>query len=208
MSWWSDRVVPHLVDRACGLSALRQAREAACAGLRGTVLEVGYGSGLNACLYPDAVTQVLAVEPSDLAWSMSAARRDRDRVAIHRVGLDGQRLPLEDASVDSVLCTFTLCTIPDPAAALAEIRRVLRPGAGFGFAEHGLSPDAGVARWQRRLDGLEQRLAGGCHLVRDAPALLRAAGFELDSLRQAYVTGMPAFARPWTYCSVGRARLA
>lgn len=201
-------MVPHLVDCACGLSALRQAREAACAGLRGTVLEVGYGSGLNAGLYPDTVTEVLAVEPSDLAWSMSAARRDRDRVPVQRVGLDGQRLPLEDASVDSVLCTFTLCTIPDPAAALAEIRRVLRPGASFGFVEHGLSPDAGVARWQRRLDRLEQRLAGGCHLVRDAPTLLRAAGFELDTVRQAYVTGTPALSRPWTYCSVGRARVA
>ncbi|MGH3350187.1 MAG: class I SAM-dependent methyltransferase [Nocardioides sp.] len=202
MGLWETRVVPHIVDRSCGIPQLDPLREQACAGLRGQVVEIGFGSGSNIGRYPASVTEVVAVEPSDVAWRLSAARRAGSSVPVTRVGLDGARLPLADASVDTALVTFSLCTIPDVASALAELRRVLRPGGSIGFAEHGLSPDASVARWQHRLDGLQQRLFGGCHLTRDIPALLESAGFTVERLEQSYLPG-PALSRPWGYLSAG-----
>ncbi|MFE6649576.1 class I SAM-dependent methyltransferase, partial [Nocardioides sp. NPDC057772] len=168
------------------------------------VIEIGFGSGSNIGLYPAEVTEIVAVEPSDLAWELSASRRSGSTVPVSRVGLDGARLPLDDASVDTGLVTFSLCTIPDVAGALAELRRVLRPGGTIGFAEHGLSPDPAVARWQHRLDGLQQRLFGGCHLTRDIPELLADQGFQVDLLHQDYLPG-PAPSKPWGYVSAGRA---
>ena len=204
MGLWEARVVPHIVDRTCGIAQLEPLREQACDGLRGQVVEIGFGSGSNIGLYPPEVTEIIAVEPSDVAWQLSATRRSSSSVPVSRVGLDGARLPLADASVDTGLVTFSLCTIPDVARALAELRRVLRPGGTIGFAEHGLSPDPGVTRWQHRLDGLQQRLFGGCHLTRDTPRLVEAAGFTLDRLEQSYLPG-PSLSRPWGYLSVGRA---
>ncbi|MFJ2756400.1 class I SAM-dependent methyltransferase [Nocardioides sp. NPDC087217] len=204
MGLWESRVVPHIVDRTCGIEQLEPLRRQACEGLRGQVVEIGFGSGSNIGLYPSEVTEIVAVEPSDVAWQLSASRRTGSSVPVSRVGLDGARLPLADASVDTGLVTFSLCTIPDVAGALAELRRVLRPGGTIGFVEHGLSPDPGVARWQHRLDGLQQRLFGGCHLARDIPRLVEAAGFTLDRLEQSYLPG-PSFSRPWGYLSVGRA---
>ncbi|MFD4324119.1 methyltransferase domain-containing protein [Nocardioides sp. NPDC058538] len=203
MGLWEARVVPHIVDRTCGIAQLEPLRQQACDGLRGQVVEIGFGSGSNTGLYPVEVTEIIAVEPSDVAWQLSASRRSGSPVPVSRVGLDGARLPLADASVDTGLVTFSLCTIPDVAGALSELRRVLRPGGTIGFAEHGLSPDPGVARWQRRLDGLQQRLFGGCHLARDIPRLVEAAGFTLDRLEQSYLPG-PSLSRPWGYLSVGR----
>ena len=145
-----------------------------CAGLTGEVVEIGSGSGLNAPYYPPGVRRVLAVEPSDVGWGLAARRVAAARVPVQRVGLDGQALPLADASVDSALSTWTLCTVPDPGRALRErLRRVLRPGGRLVFVEHGLSPDAGVARWQRRLDPVQRRPAGGCRLT--LPVLCRRA---------------------------------
>lgn len=204
MGLWEARVVPHIVDRTCGIEQLEPLRRQACDGLRGQVVEIGFGSGGNIGLYPAEVTEIVAVEPSDVAWQLSASRRTGSSVPVSRVGLDGARLPLADASVDTGLVTFSLCTIPDVAGALSEMRRVLRPGGTIGFVEHGLSPDPGVARWQHRLDGLQQRLFGGCHLARDIPRLVEAAGFTLDRLEQSYLPG-PSFSRPWGYLSVGRA---
>ncbi|OIJ28734.1 class I SAM-dependent methyltransferase [Nocardioides luteus] len=204
MGLWEARVVPHIVDRTCGLPQLEPLRAKACDGLRGQVVEIGFGSGSNIGLYPPEVTEIIAVEPSDVAWQLSAARRSRSPVPVSRVGLDGAHLPLADASVDTALVTFSLCTIPDVAGALGELRRVLRPGGTIGFAEHGLSPDAGVARWQHRLDGLQQRLFGGCHLTRDIPKLLADQGLQVELLQQDYLPG-PAASKPWGYVSVGRA---
>jgi SAM-dependent methyltransferase len=204
MGLWEARVVPHIVDRTCGIAQLEPLREQACDGLRGQVVEIGFGSGSNIGLYPPEVTEIIAVEPSDGAWQLSASRRSDSSVPVSRVGLDGARVPLADASVDTGLVTFSLCTIPDVAGALSELRRVLRPGGTIGFAEHGLSPDPGVARWQHRLDGLQQRLFGGCHLTRDIPRVVEAAGFTLDHLEQSYLPG-PSLSRPWGYLSVGRA---
>jgi len=138
------------------------------------------------------------VEPSEVGWRLSERRRARTDTPIHRRGLDGQRLDEADASYDAALVTFSLCTIPDPALALAELRRVLRPEGVLCVLEHGLSPDAPVARWQHRLDPVQRRVAGGCHLSRDVTGLVRAAGFVVDHLETSYLEG-PSLARPWGY---------
>jgi SAM-dependent methyltransferase len=204
MGWWTDRVVPRIVDRALSTDDVMDERQRACARLSGRVLEVGFGSGLNIGAYPKEVESISAVEPSDVAWRMSAGRRAASRIPITRTGLDGQSLDERDASYDAVLSTFTLCTIPDVDAALREVRRVLRPGGSFHFLEHGRSPDDAVARWQRRLDPLERRVAGGCHLSRDIPALVAGSGLELAAVSASYLPG-PRVGRPWTYVFNGRA---
>jgi SAM-dependent methyltransferase len=204
MGWWSERVLPRCVDRSLSTPPVMELRREVCAGLSGRVLEIGFGSGLNVGLYPAAVTSVDAVEPSDLAWRLSAERRARYAVPVTRVGLDGERLAAADATYDAVLSTFTLCTIPDVAAAIAELRRTLRPGGTLHVLEHGLAPDPRVARWQRRLDPLQGLLAGGCHLSRDVPALLAAAGLRLERVDQSYLPG-PAIGRPWTFGTLATA---
>jgi ubiquinone/menaquinone biosynthesis C-methylase UbiE len=176
-------------------------RREVCAGLSGRVLELGFGSGLNIDAYPPAVTAVDAVEPSDVGWRLSEERRARATVPIQRVGLDGQRLDAPDASYDAVLSTFTLCTIPDVRAALAEVRRVLRPGGRVHVVEHGLAPEPRVVVWQRRMEPLQKRMAAGCHLTRDVPALLTEAGLRIERLDQDYLPG-PGIARPWDFCSL------
>jgi SAM-dependent methyltransferase len=204
MDWWSERVVPHLTDLALRGKDIDELREETCHGLHGRVLEIGFGSGLNLRFYPDSVTSVAAVEPSDVGWRMSEKRRSAADVPVRRSGLDGQHLAEEDAEFDTALVTFSLCTIPDPALALAEVRRVLRPGGSLHFLEHGLAPDAGVARWQRRLDPVQRRVCGGCHLSRDVPGLVGAAGLEVDEIRAEYQPG-PRVMRPWIHSFVGRA---
>ena len=193
MAWWTEHVVPRVTDLSLRGRDLGESRARACAGLAGEVLEIGFGGGLNLLHLPAEVVRIGAVEPSDVGWSISERRRTRSKVSVERIGLDGQAIDAPDASYDAALCTFSLCTIPDPLAALAEVRRVVRPGGTLHFLEHGLSPDPGVARWQRRLDPLQQRVAGGCHLTRDAGALVEASGMHLDSLD----TGaLPGFSGP------------
>ncbi|MGB0101386.1 MAG: class I SAM-dependent methyltransferase [Nocardioides sp.] len=204
MGIWTDRVVPHLADRSLSTPPVMRLRAEAVSGMAGRVLELGYGSGLNTDLYPDGVSGVDAVEPSDVGWELSARRRAGSRVPIDRVGLDGQRLAAADDQYDAVLSTFTLCTIPDAGRALREVRRVLRPGGTFHFLEHGLAATPRVARWQRRLDPLQRRVAGGCHLSRDIPALVAGAGLDVVSLTSDFLPG-PAVSHPWVYVYSGRA---
>jgi SAM-dependent methyltransferase len=193
MSWWVERVVPRIVDAACGMTTNQPMRRRVCQGLAGEVVELGFGSGHNVPFYPPAVTRVAAVEPADLAWRMAGERLGASTVPVARSALDGQRLPFPDAGFDSALSTWTLCTIPDASAALREVRRVLRAGGTLHFVEHGLAPDEPVRRWQRRLDPLQQRLFGGCHLTRPIAEMLTGAGFTVTELDTFYQKPAPKF---------------
>lgn len=204
MGWWERNVVPRLVDKALGTEWMDEQRALVCGGLRGRVLEIGFGSGLNVRHYPDDVTEVAAVEPNDRAWTMAQRRLGHTPAHVVRAGLDGQRLDQPDESYDAVLTTYSLCTIPDEAAALAEARRVLRPGGTLHFIEHGLADDPGVRRWQRRLEPLQKRIAGGCHLTREHAGAITAAGFEIVSLDNGYEPG-PSFTKPLGYYYRGTA---
>lgn len=199
MGWYREHVLPRLVDRACGTPELRQWRERVVAGLSGTVVEIGFGSGLNVPVYPAGVTLVYAVEPALTARKLAAERIAASPVRVEHVGLNGESIPLADGSCDGALSTFTLCTIPGVEQALAEVRRVLKPGGRFHFLEHGISPDAKVATWQRRIEPVQRRLADGCHLTRDAAELIRAAGFDVVSAESRYASGP----KPWTWMTEG-----
>jgi SAM-dependent methyltransferase len=201
MGVYREFVLPRLIDRLCGSRGMTRWRESVPAGLVGQVVEIGFGSGLNLEFLPAEVTGVFAVEPSATAMKLALKRGVRTGVRVTHVGLDGESIALADESCDSALCTFTLCTVADPAKALGEIHRVLRPGGSLHFLEHGIAPDPSVARWQRRLDPWEQRLADGCHLARDPLSLVRHAGFSIESIEQRYARGP----RPWSYFTLGRA---
>jgi ubiquinone/menaquinone biosynthesis C-methylase UbiE len=191
MGIYGERVLPRIINVACGMKSSNPIRQRACEKLHGRVVEIGFGSGLNIPFYPDAVTAVDAIEPADLGWKLAGKRLAESSVPIERSGLDGQRLPLPDDSCDTALSTWTLCTIPDVAAALSEVRRVLKPGGTLHFVEHGLAPDEKVQRWQHRLDPLQQRLFGGCHLARPIERLLTDAGFTITEVDVFYEKGAP-----------------
>jgi SAM-dependent methyltransferase len=194
MGLYGEQILPRILDAACGTKTVEPLRRRVCEGLAGDVVEIGFGSGHNVPFYPAAVTRVTAVEPSDVGWKLAAPRLKATTVPVQRSGLDGQSLPFADDSYDAALSTWTLCTIPDVAAALLEVRRVLRPGRTLHFLEHGLAPDEQVRRWQRRLDPLQQRFAGGCHFTRPIIDLLTAAGFTIQALDVFYENGAPKFA--------------
>ncbi|MDZ5620944.1 class I SAM-dependent methyltransferase [Nocardioides bizhenqiangii] len=193
MGFYRDHVVPRIVNAACGMKSGNPLRQRVCAGLEGEVIEIGFGSGLNVPFYPATVERVAAIEPADLGWKLAAKRVAASPVPIERAGLDGQKLPFGDDSFDAAVSTWTLCTIPDAAAALSEVRRVLRPGGTLHFVEHGLAPDAGVARWQHRLEPMQKRIAGGCHLTRGIADLITNAGFTITEVDVFYEDGAPKF---------------
>jgi len=193
MGVYGDQVLPRIINVVCGMKAAGPLRERICEGLHGQVLEIGFGSGHNVPHYPAAVTSVAAVEPADAGWKLAQKRVGASPIPVERVGLDGQSLPLPDDSCDTALSTWTLCTIPDAVAALGEVRRVLKPGGTLHFLEHGLAPDDKVRRTQHRLEPIQKRIAGGCHLTREIDDLVRAAGFEITSLEEFYEDGSPKF---------------
>jgi ubiquinone/menaquinone biosynthesis C-methylase UbiE len=203
MGFYTERVLPRILDLTMASPGVAQEREKGLAAVRGRVLEVGFGSGLNLPFYPPQVERVVAVEPSRHATRLAHERIAAAPFPVEIVLLAGEHIDVADATFDSVVCTFTLCTVADPAAALAEIRRVLRRQGRLFFVEHGRAPDAKVRRWQDRLNGLQKALVGGCHLNRDVVSLIGGAGFALERLEQRYLPGHP---RPYAFVSRGIAR--
>jgi ubiquinone/menaquinone biosynthesis C-methylase UbiE len=193
MAFYGERVLPRIIDLALSGRQFAKLRARVASTLEGEVLEVGFGSGRNVPFYPAAVQRVRAVDPSAGGRKLAAKRVAASPVPVEFIGLDGAHLPLEDASVDHVLTTWTLCTIPDVATALAEIHRVLRPGGALHFLEHGQAPHPTVARWQNRLDPLQQRIAGGCHLSRPIGELVAGSGLTVSRLENFYLSGPKAF---------------
>ena len=193
MGVYEDQVLPRLNDVVLSGKQFRELRAKVAAGLEGEVLEVGFGSGRNLLHIPADVKRVRAVDPAEVGRRLARKRVAASPVPVEYIGLDGQNLPLPDASVDSVLTTWTLCTIPDVARALDEIRRVLRPGGGLHFLEHGRAPEPRVARWQDRLTPLQRRVAGGCHLNRPIARLITDSGLRITTLDNFTLKGPKTF---------------
>jgi len=189
-NWYERHVLPWLVDIACSVQPVWRQRQKVVPLAQGRVLEVGIGTGLNLEHYDQArIEKIVGLDPG-LEMHPKARRRSRQAgLEVELVGLSAERIPYDDRSFDTVLVTYALCTIADPLAALKEMRRVLKPGGRLVFCEHGLAPDASVRRWQARLTPLWARVAGGCHLDRDIPGLLKAAGFRSVDIEQMYLPG-------------------
>lgn len=204
MGLYEDRVLPRFIDLALGGRAFHGIRARVASPLEGEVLEVGFGSGPNVPHYPPTVSRVRAVDPAVHGRRLAAKRVAASPVPVEYVGLEGEQLPLEDDSVDHVLTTWTLCTIPGVDRALGEMRRVLRPGGALHFVEHGRAPDPNVARWQDRLTPIQRRMFGGCHLNRPIEELVTGAGFQVERLENFFMRGP----KPLGYMYEGVARKA
>jgi ubiquinone/menaquinone biosynthesis C-methylase UbiE len=199
MSLYQRWLLPRLIDLAMRNPEATRYRKKAIPAARGRVLELGVGSGLNLPFYGAGVSELIALDPS--AELLAMARRKRAGVPVEFLASSAEQIPLETRSVDTVVSTWTLCSVPDALCALREARRVLKPGGLLVFVEHGLSPDPGVQRWQRRLNPLWRRIAGGCNLDRRIDQLVRQAGFAMADLHNEYLKGP----RPFTYTYFGQA---
>lgn len=199
MGLYGKHVLPRLVHLACGAKPLMRQREKVVPAAAGEVLEVGIGSGLNLPYYdPEQVSRVIGLDPSPEMTGRAIHAAATAPFEVRFLSSPAEEIPLESGSVDTAVLTWTLCTIPDPGAALRQVARVLRPDGRLLFCEHGLAPDEGVRRWQHRMTPLWRRLGGGCHLNRDIPALLERSGFRIAALETMYIPGWrPACFNYW-----------
>jgi SAM-dependent methyltransferase len=191
MSFYDDKILPHVINCFCGLKPIKKQRQKVIPHAQGRVLEVGMGTGLNMPYYDkDKVDVVYGLEPNEKSRKMAQGPIQKAGLTVDIIGLDGQDIPLDKDSVDTVVLTYTLCTIPDPLKAMVEMRRVLKPGGKLLFSEHGLAPDVAVQKWQGRLNPLWGMIGGGCNLNRDIPELIRAGGFTMEALDEMYLPGL------------------
>lgn len=203
MPFYRDRVYPRLVKALGDPEPIRRIRQTIVKRARGTVLEIGVGPGVNFVHYdPARTTKILALEPNPGMRRLAQRERARTPIDVAFLDLPGERIPLGDSAVDTVLSTFTLCTIPAVGEAIDEVRRVLKPGGRLIFVEHGLSPDPRIRRWQRWTEPIPHWLFEGCHVTRDIPALIEAGGFRIDDMEKGYLATFP---KAWTYTWWGSA---
>jgi ubiquinone/menaquinone biosynthesis C-methylase UbiE len=193
MSFYEERVLPHVINLAMTTAGITDERRRCLEPVGGAVLEIGFGTGLNLPYYPAAVTRVVGVDPSRKSADLARKRIAASPFPVEVIGLSAEKLPVADASFDTIVSTFTLCTIPDVANALAEMRRALSPGGRLHFVEHGQAADPDVVRWQQRLNGLQRKVFGGCHLNRRISSLIERAGFVIETLENDYMKGAPKF---------------
>jgi ubiquinone/menaquinone biosynthesis C-methylase UbiE len=195
MGFYGKYILPKVLNFTCGSAVVRSQRQKVVPLAEGRVLEIGIGSGLNLPFYdPAKVERVIGLDPAEEMLAYARRKSEGLPFTVEYLMLEGERIPLERGSVDSVLVTYTLCTIPDPIAALEGMRRVLKPAGRLIFCEHGRAPDEGVRRWQHRLNPVWNRIGGGCNLDRDIPGLIESAGFRVDSLSSMYLPNTPRFA--------------
>jgi len=202
MGFYDDQIVPRFLNFAMGMSMIVEERKKCLAEVRGTVLEVGFGSGHNLPYYPKGVEKVVAIDPSEVGAKLARLRIEKAPFPVEYLPLKGEEIAAPDGSFDSVVSTFTLCTIPDVNVALRQIRRVLKPGGRFFFVEHGRSNEPRIQQWQDRLNWIQHALCGGCNVNRDIERLIGGAGFEFVSLDKYYAKG-PKYS---TYLYRGSAR--
>jgi ubiquinone/menaquinone biosynthesis C-methylase UbiE len=194
-NFYNRYIVPRVINCLCATPEIAAQRAMVVPQAEGVVLEVGIGSGLNMAYYDrEKVQRVIGVDPGAEICELGKARFAEARVPVELIHASGEDLPLDDRSVDTVLLTYTLCSIPDAVAAAAEMRRVLKPGGRLLLCEHGRSRDAGIVRWQDRINPLWRRFSGGCNVNRDAAAILEGAGFRFEQLENFYLPGAPKFA--------------
>lgn len=203
MPFYRDRIYPHLVSMLGDPKPFRDIRARIVPLARGQVLEIGVGPGVNFVHYDSArVSKVYALEPNAGMIRLAERQRRRSALDIAFLDLPGERIPLADGSVDTVVSTFTLCTIPGVVEVLRGVRRVLKPGGKLIFFEHGLSPDPRVSRWQRWSEPIPRWVFEGCHVTRDVPSLIEQSGLRIEQIERAYLAGFP---KSWTHCWWGTA---
>ena len=195
MSFYDKYILPSFLNCACGSKPIKYQRSKVVPMAEGVVLEVGIGSGLNIPYYDSTkISAIIGLDPSEELNNMAKKVVADKSLEVDFILGSAEAIPLPDNHVDSVLVTYTMCTIPDALSANKEMRRVLKPGGKMIFCEHGLAPDEGVAKWQARIDPYWGKIAGGCHLNRNIPALITEAGFKIESMEQMYLPSTPRFA--------------
>ena len=205
MSFYENRILHYLIELACGIGAIDKQRGKVVTRAHGRVMEMGLGRGLNLRNYDlERMDELWGLDPVLELNGLAKKRMKKAGLEINLLPLPAQEIPADDGHFDSIVCTYTLCTIPDVTTALGEMRRVLKPGGELLFSEHGLAPDANVQAWQQRINPMWKRIAGGCHLNRDIPSLLAESNFQAETLDSMYIPGP----RPMSYHYWGIAKPA